>query len=149
MYDLKYRDRTHTAKFLGACMAYVGRELMSGVDIVVPVPLHRRRLLKRKYNQAVLLAKTIAKIYRIPLRPRALIREKNTEYQRKLMTNAQRVENVRGAFKARDKEVLTNKTVLLVDDLFTTGATVDECSKELIKAGAKEIRALTLARRVF
>jgi ComF family protein len=143
----KYHGFTHMAKFLGgACMAYAGSELMSGVDVVVPMPLHRLRLLKRKYNQAVLLAQSIAKIYRIPFRPRALIRVRHTKYQSRLRTDLQRTENVRDAFRARDKALLANKIILLVDDVFTTGASVGSCTRELIKANVKEVRVLTLAR---
>lgn len=114
-------------------------------DTIVPVPLHTTRLRERGFNQAVLLGRQLGKIHRKRVSAKALSRIRNTRPQVDL-DPSDRVRNVRGAFAAREPETIRGKKLLLVDDVFTTGATVNECAKVLKKTGAKEVFVLTLSR---
>jgi ComF family protein len=113
-------------------------------DVILPVPLHPKRLKKRGFNQAQVIAAELARIKGIKLEERALVKVKNVLPQTFLETE-ERKKNVSGAFRIVDKEKIKGKTVILVDDVYTTGSTVRECSMVLKKAGAKEVRVLTLA----
>lgn len=119
-------------------------DLISQVDFIIPVPLHRRRLNSRGFNQAQLLAIYIEKYFNIPLNL-DLKRIRFTPPQMNL-DRKQRLQNIKGAFEIKNHKLICGKCILLVDDIFTTGATVDECSKVLIKAGVKQVFVLTLAR---
>lgn len=121
--------------------------LCNSYDLIVPVPLHRTRLKERGFNQSLLLAKGIAKIYNLPVDYLNLKRVHATTPQVKLK-GKDRIKNVRGAFAVQDSNAFKDKRVLLIDDVYTTGATITECSKTLKKAGAKDIKCLTLARVV-
>jgi ComF family protein len=114
-------------------------------EAIIPVPLHPARLRKRGFNQALLLGKTLGKIHNKRILTGALRRIRNTIPQVQL-DHSERVKNVRGAFAVRKQEEIMDKRLLLVDDVFTTGATVNECARVLKKSGAKEIIVLTLAR---
>ncbi len=116
------------------------------VDLVAAVPLERKRLIERGYNQSEILAKRLAKRAGLAFMGRALSRQRPTLSQVGL-SREQRVINVDGAFYA-ERGTVTNKTVLLVDDVITTGATLNSCSESLINAGAREVYGLTLARSV-
>lgn len=146
---LKYADKTHLAPYLGRLMAAQGQEVLEGADVLVPVPLHWRRMLTRRYNQSLLLARETSKASGIPLLPDALKRTRHTPPQASL-SRKERLDNVRGAFTATRKGVaaMAGKTVVLVDDVMTTGATIYACCKTIRRAGAKEVRVLTLARRM-
>ena len=142
---LKYEDRADLAPRLAGAMEPAARRFEGTVDVVVPVPLHPRRLAARGYNQAALLAAPIAHVLGVSSRVGALVRVRDTPQQVR-MDRARRRINVVGAFAAR--EALTSgERVLLVDDVRTTGATLDGCSRALREAGAREVRALVLARR--
>jgi ComF family protein len=110
------------------------------------VPLSVARKATRGYNQSALLARPISLARRIPYRPRALKRIRDTESQIKLSFD-QRQTNVRGAFIG-DRNLVLGKTALLVDDVATSGATLDACAEALLQAGAQDVRALTLARAI-
>jgi len=112
-------------------------------DAVVPVPLHPRRERERGYNQALLLAKVVARHFERPLRRRALCRTRHTSQQTKLAAH-RRWENVRGAFQTNAD--VRGARLLLVDDVMTTGATASECARVLKKAGARSVSVLTIAR---
>jgi ComF family protein len=114
-------------------------------DVVVPVPLHRRRLLERGFNQAALLAAEVARRLDRPLDLRTLRRIRRTAAQT-ARDMEERRRNVRGAFAVRDGRPLRGLRVLLVDDVMTTGATVDECARTLLRAGAQSVDVFTLAR---
>lgn len=114
-------------------------------DVVAPVPLHRRRRRERGYDQALLLARVVARRLGGELRPRLLRRTRYTS-QQALLPMRHRWDNVRGAFAVRRGERLDGRKVLLVDDVMTTGVTADECAGELKAAGAAEVQVLTLAR---
>ncbi len=114
-------------------------------DLIMPVPLHLKRLRERGFNQAVLLADALARQWRLPLSRDMLRRIRWTEPQINLSA-AERRENVRGAFAVRDAAAVENRRVILVDDVCTTGSTVAECARTLRKTGASEVFVVTVAR---
>lgn len=135
---------------LGAALAqWLARETrpewLSGIDLIAPVPLHPRRLLKRGFNQAVLLFRPLAEKYNVPLAFSLLRRLRNTRPQVDLPPQ-ERKSNVAGAFGVSRPGQAMGRKVLVVDDVFTTGATVRECALALKKAEADEVRVLTFAR---
>lgn len=115
--------------------------------IVVPVPLHKRRLVERGFNQSLLLARELARILGLELEYRALKRIKLTRPQVELK-GSERMVNVKGAFEVTDPSFFVDKKVLLIDDVYTTGATITECAGVLKEAGAT-VSALTLARTAY
>ena len=119
--------------------------LLKKYDIIIPVPIHRKRKLQRGYNQTQLIAKEIAKNIDIKLCDDVLVKSKNTIAQSKLNKN-KRKQNIKNAFKVLNLEKIQGKNILLFDDIFTTGSTVNECSKILKKAGAKTVGVLTIAK---
>ncbi len=146
----KFGDMLHPAEALASWMTRAGKECLQDADYIVPVPLHRLRLIKRRYNQAALLAKVIAKKSTVPLLVDAMQRTRHTTPQSGL-SRRQRKINVRGAFSvtALRLQQIQDKRIVLVDDVMTTGATLEACAKALKKAGAKEVRVLTLARTLI
>lgn len=114
-------------------------------DLLLPVPLHRTRQRSRGYNQAQLLAEQLAKLTRVPLAARNCVRVRDTKPQTGLR-GAERRKNVRGAFAVNKPEQVKGASILLIDDVLTTGATLDACAVALRRAGAETVRALTLAR---
>jgi len=120
------------------------RELFSGLEIVIPVPLHSKKKKQRGFNQAETIAREIAKLLNIDYVKDALVKKKNTPPQTSLIAEERR-RNLKGAFDLKKREKIKGKTVLLVDDVYTTGSTLRECSRVLIQGGAQEVRALTLA----
>jgi ComF family protein len=116
-------------------------------DVVVPVPLHRQRERERGYNQAALLARPLAKKLNLPYRALLLVRTRPRP-EKHLLSTEERWESVRGAFAMCKRGRVDNLRVLLVDDVMTTGATLDACSRALREAGAKSVVGLTVARAV-
>lgn len=114
-------------------------------DIIIPVPMHKNKEAVRGYNQSSLVAKEIAKNIRIEFRKDVLIKTRDTKVQSSL-NKAQREENVKNCFEIINKEIIKNKKIILIDDIYTTGNTVNECSKVLKLAGAKEILVITIAK---
>ena len=114
-------------------------------DLIIPVPLHVKRLRQRGFNQAVLLGGILAREWRLPLSRRNLRRIRWTEPQINLSA-AERVANVRGAFSVSDPDLLGDKRIILVDDVYTTGSTVAECARVLFKADAAAVYVVTIAR---
>lgn len=145
----KYSDRTHGANAYAAWLARAGRELIEKSDMLVPVPLHRYRLFTRRYNQAALLSASLRKQCGLPHMPDLMRRVRHTKPQASL-TRKERRRNVRGAFIVAPKhaDTVRGKSVLLIDDVTTTGATVEACAKALKKAGAAQVFVLTLAKTV-
>ncbi len=117
------------------------------IDLILYVPLHKKKLVKRNFDQAYLLAKSISILLERPIKIDLLFKKKETLPQAGLKKQM-RINNVRGAFGIRKKNALDGKRVLLVDDVFTTGATLNECSKVLKKNGAQRIEVFTLARAI-
>jgi len=144
---LKHGDRTHLAPAFGRWMLGAGSEILAGTDLLVPVPLHWTRLFRRRYNQAVLLAQAIHSSGGPPLAPDWLVRRRRTPAQGHLGPAA-RERNVRSAFAVRRGRSFAGKRIVIVDDVYTTGATVEECARVLRRAGAASISVLTLARAV-
>ena len=141
---LKY-DRTHLARALGGWMRRAGGEMLDGVDLLVPVPLHWTRLFARRYNQAGLLAHAIHAAGGPPVAPDWLVRRRRTPSQGRLGPGA-RTRNVRGAFALRQGRDVVGRRLVIVDDVLTTGATAEECARVLRREGAAFVGILTLAR---
>ena len=118
------------------------RELVDDAELIVPVPLHPKRLKHRGFNQALLLAQAFPQA---ALAREAVVRTRHTPPQVGLNPKERRV-NVKGAFAVPDPALVKGKSVLLIDDLFTTGSTVKECARVLLKAGARQVEVLTVAR---
>jgi ComF family protein len=116
-------------------------------DVVVPVPLHRQRERERGYNQAALIAKPLAKKLRLPHKGVLLVRTR-ARPDKQILGLEERWESVRGAFATRPGSQVDNQRVLPVDDVLTTGATLDACARALRDAGAKSVIGLTVARAV-
>jgi ComF family protein len=117
------------------------------IDLIIPVPLHPKRLRWRGFNQSLLLARQVSRMYEVPVDPFLLYRSRETPPQTQL-TEEERRKNVRGAFAMDAAKPLKGKSVLLVDDVYTSGATVNECSRVLVRGGAKTVHVLTLARTI-
>ncbi|HTR84568.1 MAG TPA: ComF family protein [Reyranella sp.] len=143
----KHGDRTDLGRTCGVWMARAGAELLAEADLIAPVPLHWRRLLTRRYNQALLLARAAAKATPGRLAPDLLLRRRWTGSQAGLKARERRG-NVRHAFEIHPRWAVEvrDKAVLLVDDVLTTGATVEACTGALLRAGAAHVDVLTLAR---
>jgi ComF family protein len=130
-------------------LARAGAEMLAEADFLIPVPLHYYRLLKRRYNQSALLAQALAKASGVPCLPDALLRARATPSQGPLGLRA-RSRNVRGAFAVPPRRAarLAGRTLVIIDDVYTTGATTRECARALLKAGAAKVHVLTVARTV-
>jgi len=141
----KHGDRLHLAPAFGRWMARTGAPLWQDADYLVPVPLHWTRLFARRYNQAALLAHVLHKLGGPPVATRWLVRKRRTPSQGRKSGEARR-RNVQGAFAVRRDAPLKNKKLILIDDVMTSGATLHECARTLLRAGAERVDVLTLAR---
>lgn len=144
---LKYDDRPDVAAPLGALVAAACTAARLEADVVVPVPLHPRRLAERGYNQAALLAAIVARTLGARHLARGLVRDADTARQAEL-DRAARLENVRGAFSVREARLVRGRRAILVDDVATTGATLREAERPLREAGAASVRCVVVARAV-
>jgi ComF family protein len=149
VHALKYGDRLDLAPMMGRWMATAGRSLTADADALIPVPLHWRRYWARRFNQSALLADAIAKASGVPVVLSALKRVKATPQQVGLSQSA-RALNVQGAFQvsASGKAAIAGRRLILVDDVITTGATIDACARALLRAGAAHVDVLAFARVV-
>jgi len=145
----KYADRLDAASTFAAWMARAGADVLERADFILPVPLHRWRLMARRYNQSAELARHLAGVSGVPFAPHILTRTRATRPQVGLSGEARR-RNVAGAFRVAPalRGLMAGKAVVLVDDVLTTGATIEACTQALLAAGAAEVRVLTLARVV-
>jgi ComF family protein len=158
VYDGSLLEAIHRFKYTGKTplsrpLSLLARETFcqfwgeKAIDLLIPVPLHVKRLRDRGFNQALLLAKRWAKLENLSLDPFALLRTRWTEPQTSLSRN-ERKKNIKGAFAVKEPESVRGERLLLVDDVYTTGATVNECARVLMNAGAEFVDVLTLARAV-
>lgn len=149
VHALKYQDRTDLAPVLGRWMARAGVEILADADVVVPVPLHWRRGMARRYNQAAMLAMALGRQARVPVAHDLLCRTRHTEQQVGL-SRADRAANVQGAFAVPDasKAAVRGKRIVLVDDVLTSGSTTDACARALLRARASRVDVLVFARVV-
>lgn len=143
--SFKHGDHIELTTLLTKFLLSADPELFSGTDMIIPVPLHRFRLLKRKYNQAGLLCSKLSDKTGIPYCPDILKRIKHTKSQGHL-SRQKRHKNLRNAFQVTKTEKISGKTILLIDDVMTSGATLFECAKTLKKSGANKVKVLTLYR---
>lgn len=145
--DLKHRDRHEGVAPFAVWLRHAAGPGLDSAEAVLPVPLHRWRLLRRRYNQSALLARALARDCGLDFLPEALIRRRATPSQGGL-NRLQRQRNVRGAFAVpeRMRSRIAGRHLVLVDDVYTTGATVDACVRALLRGGAAEVQVLTLAR---
>ena len=143
----KHADRTELSAVLAPHMARAGAALLAEAELLVPVPLHRARLFRRRYNQAVLLAKAVGRIAGLPCLTDALVRQRATATLGD-MSAAERAAEVAGAFTVRRSraEHLRGARVVLVDDVMTSGATASACAEALLAAGARSVDVLAAAR---
>jgi ComF family protein len=149
VHALKYGDRLDLAPTMGRWMANAGRELLAEADALVPVPLHWRRQWGRRFNQSALLAEVISKRSGVRVVHTALKRVKATAQQVGL-ARSERAANVQGAFKVRAQGdgAVKARRLVLVDDVLTTGATLEACTRALLRAGAAQVDVLVFARVV-
>jgi ComF family protein len=149
VHAFKYGDRLDLAPIMGRWMANAGRELIAEADAIVPVPLHWRRQWMRRFNQSALLGEVVGKACGTAVAHAALKRVKATPQQVGL-SQTQRADNVQGAFRvpAAAKAEVAQRKLLLIDDVLTSGATVDACARALLRAGAAQVDVLVFARVV-
>jgi ComF family protein len=146
----KYYGEKKLAKPLGKLMVdYLVKndEFKKRIDLIIPVPLHKNDLRKRGFNQSILLGRVVGNYFSISVGEKVLIKKKLTPFQANL-SKKEREKNILRAFLVEKPKEIKGKNILILDDVFTTGATVEECTKELMKARAKNIFVLTLARTV-
>lgn len=144
---LKFNDRTDLAPWMAAWMNRVGGDVFEKDSVLVPVPLHRGRLWQRRYNQSAELARHAASLAGLEYRPEWLSRIRPTRQQVGL-GRKERVRNVQGAFRVEEAQKLhvKGRSIVLVDDVFTTGATLEACTRALRRGGAARVSCLTFAR---
>ena len=147
--DFKHGGRMDGLDFFNAQLLRIGRDILKDADSLIPVPLHPARLRARKFNQAAILARGLSQACDIPYDTNSLIRRKNTASQGTLSFVGRR-RNVSGAFTVapKHKAMISGKTIVVIDDVMTTGATLNACAKVLLLAGAKQVDALCLMRVV-
>jgi ComF family protein len=145
---LKHADRLDLVPGFALWLERAGRGLLADSDLIVPVPLHRGRLWRRRYNQAAELARALSRRSGISLDTAALVRSRATQSQGKMPSARARRRNVLAAFKVPQAARVAGRNILLVDDVLTTGATAEAASRALKRAGAAKVQILALARVV-
>lgn len=145
IYRFKYHNRREYAKYYGEsiCYRFADEIKRLGIEAIIPVPIHRKKQLERGYNQAELIARVIGNEMKLPVVSDLLIRQKYTKPQKEL-SNSERGKNLENAFIVTEN-VVKCKKVLLVDDIYTTGSTVDACSKVLLEAGAESVYFVSIS----
>ncbi len=149
MLAFKYGEQAYIGEKIGDILYdRILPEIEAGLafDCIIPVPMHKGKLRKRGYNQAELMARPLAYKTGLPLLGKALVRQKASKPMSRLSTY-DRMENVKNIFAVRkgQAQLIRNKTVMLVDDIYTTGSTADECSRVLLESGAQKVYLLTFA----
>ncbi len=144
--DFKFFDHLENKKLLSNWLYIASSDIFNDhIDLIIPVPLHYLRLFKRKYNQSAILANELSKKVNISADFKSLKKKRHTRPQVEC-NGKTRKKNVHNAFEISKPENIKNKHILLIDDVYTTGSTLNECAKVLIKAGATSVSALTVAR---
>lgn len=152
IYALKYRAMQQLAVPLGDWMAGViglcrdTAHTFGANPLIVPVPLHASRLRERDYNQAALLARRLAIASAMPLDESALVRVRHTGSQVRTHSRVERLDNMRGAFAVAHSGTIADRDIVLIDDVCTTGATLEDCARALKESGARSVSAIVLAR---
>ena len=143
VHNLKFNNKQYLSRALSNLLFdyYIHSDDFKDIDVIIPVPLHKKRLKQRGYNQTELLLESFKPTNLVRFDIACKINE--TESQRMISAN-ERFENMKNCFKIVKPDVIKNKTILIVDDVFTTGATCDSLSKTLLKSGAKQVKCLTL-----
>lgn len=145
--DFKFNDKPYLSQMF--CEIFVkskiGCEFAKDYDIIIPVPMHKYKKAKRGYNQSELMAKKIGKYVGIPIESKTLIKQKNTPMQSSL-GKIERIKNVQDVYKIEDEEKIVAKRILLLDDIYTTGATINECKKTLKSAGSIKVGTIIIAK---
>ncbi|MBE6903785.1 MAG: ComF family protein [Ruminococcaceae bacterium] len=144
---LKFYKRYAAAEPLAVMMsdAVLGNYHYSDVDMIIPVPLSRFRKNKRTYNQSEMLATELSKLIGVPVNAEILFKIKNTKAQSTIKKKSKRMKNIKNVYKVKNSELIKDKNILLVDDVVTTGATLNECAKVLVEAGAAKVVAVAAA----
>lgn len=144
--DFKFSDHLENKKLLSQWLFLAGEDIFKqGIDLIIPVPLHYARLFKRKYNQSAVLADGLSALCKLSVDYTSLRKIKHTTPQIQC-SGKQRTQNVKNAFQVVSSHNIKGKRILLIDDVFTTGSTLNECAKALLTSGAKSVDALTIAR---
>lgn len=146
IHNLKYNAKTDVGIFLGTKLGERLKvsALYSDIDTIIPVPLHLKKFRKRGYNQSTFIAKGISAMMNIPFSETDLIRSTSTDSQTK-KSRYNRYENMQGVFKVVNPELMSGKHILLVDDVVTTGATLEACANELLKSGVAKVSIAAIA----
>jgi ComF family protein len=147
VHALKYGDRLDLAPMMGRWISRAGREILAEADALVPVPLHWRRLWTRRFNQSAMLAASVSAASGVPIVTTALKRVKATVQQVGL-SRSERATNVQGAFRVPEqgKAAVAGRRLVVLDDVLTSGATVEGCARALLRAGARQVDVLVFAR---
>ncbi len=147
IHKFKYNHKKFLIYIFNKLMVDFAKNYISinNLDMVAPVPLHRGKLQQRGFDQSLLLSRNLSKTLGLSHSYNILTRDKDTRQQTGL-SKKQRLDNIKGAFSVKSKKVFDNKRVLLIDDVFTTAATANECAAALKKVGAKSVTLLTLAK---
>ena len=144
--DFKFADHIENKLLLARWLFFAGKDIFkAGIDFIIPVPLHYTRLLQRKYNQSAMLASELSKLCLIPVDYKVLKKIRYTKPQIKC-SGKNRKSNIKNAFEVVNPDKIKGKRVLLIDDVYTTGSTMQECIKVLKKAKVKSVDVLTVAR---
>ena len=149
IHALKYNNQFWVRRFLQPymqefCVRPDNAALLEATDIIIPIPLHKKKLKERGFNQSLLIAKNWQKIIKLPLEKNTLIRQLHTGTQTGLK-KTERKQNLKNAFMIKNSNPIINKNILLIDDVHTTGTTLNEAARRLKNHGAKQVMALTIA----
>lgn len=148
LHKFKYHGKLNLEAVLSRILTENFPDELDAADVIIPVPLYIDRLRSREYNQSAILGMNLAKYLRVSFDPFTLKRTRDTEPQVEMKNDAERRKNVKRAFAVTNPDKIRKKSVLLIDDVFTTGSTINECAGALLKAGASKVQIVTLMRAV-